>query len=505
VIATAIVALLAMATLALFARNAIDHPPIYDELLHVLAARGIVATGAPSVADGTYTRALAYSQAVAWTFEIRGDDLVSARLPALIAGLLLVALVSGWISLRAGPVPGAVTAVVLVISPITVQMSVFARFYTFHALAVGVAAIAMFEATIPARPVLTRSVFAAVSIAALAAAWQLQDTTAIAALALAAAGALSLWIDRGYQPSTWRHGRLIIPLFAAALLVIVVTGWFVSRAGSRFVAASDWAAHHALEPQYYLIRGTDQLPLLWPLTPALAVLALTRWRRVAAYGAAFFAVAFLCHSIAAQKSMRYLFYAWPFLCAVLGCGIVVAAESGLHFVRGLRWVSWNSGTWAFAGLAALTMLMSQEGQRAAKWLGGDLLPFDHQEYELDWNEAAKSLAPVIRSHQVLVTSNSMKALYYIGDYDYEFNPSVVPETQSGLEFGKDYRTGRPVIGTVESLARVTRDDERVLVLVERKKIASGFFARTGVVRWLDNNCSELQTDVTGPLRAWSCD
>src|SRR4029453_3155661 len=123
--------------------------------------------------------------------------------------------------------------------------------------------------------------------------------------------------------------------------------WFVSRSGSRFVAASDWAAHHALEPQYYLIRGADQLPLLWPLSPALAVLALTRWRRVAAYGAAFFAVAFLCHSIAAQKSMRYLFYAWPFLCAVLGCGIAVAAESGLHFVRGLKSVSKTPATWAF--------------------------------------------------------------------------------------------------------------------------------------------------------------
>src|SRR5688572_30870423 len=76
----AVVAFVALAMLALFARSAIDHPPIYDELLHVLAARGIVETGAPLVADGRYTRALMYSQAVAWAFKIRGDDLVSARL-----------------------------------------------------------------------------------------------------------------------------------------------------------------------------------------------------------------------------------------------------------------------------------------------------------------------------------------------------------------------------------------------------------------------------------------
>ena len=115
----------------------------------------------------------------------------------------------------------------------------------------------------------------------------------------------------------------------------------------------------------------------------------------------------------------------------------------------------------------------------------------------------QSLASAIGSHQVLVTSNSMKALYYIGDYDYEFNPSVVPETRSGVEFGTDYRTGRPVIGTVESLARVTQGGERVLVLVERKKIASALLRTTGVVDWLDENCSELQTVATGPLRAWT--
>jgi hypothetical protein len=500
----AIVVCLAMATLAVLARSAIDRPPIYDELLHVLAARGIVETGSPTVADGTYQRALVYSRAVAWTFEIRGDDLISARLPALMAGLLLVAVVSGWITLRAGVAPGAVTAIVLAISPITVQMSVFARFYTFHALAIAVAVIAAFEAAAPTRPALSRLLLAGASIAALIAAWQLQEITAIAMLGLGIAGSLTFWMDRRGPGSAVGYGRLV-SLMVATLLAIVVIGWFFSRWGSRFLAVSPWAADHALEPQYYLIRAADQLPLLWPLAPGLAILALTRWSRLAAYAAAFFAVCFFFQSIAAQKATRYLFYAWPFLCVVLGCGIATAARSGLHVIRGQRWISRRSGTSAFVVLAAITILMSQEGQRALKWLSGGLRPFDNEAYELDWTEAVQSLASAIDNHQVLVTSNSMKALYYIGDYDFEFNPSVVPETGSGLEFGVDYRTGRPVIGTVESLARVTQDAERVLVLVERKKIASPFFAHTGVVGWLDNNCSELQTVATGPLRAWTCD
>ena len=504
VTSVAVVACVAIAALAVLARSAIDHPPIYDELLHVLAARGIVETGSPSVADGSYSRALVYSRAVALAFEIRGDNLISARLPALIAGLLLVAVVSGWITLRAGPVPGVVTGIILAISPITVQMSVFARFYTFHALAIAVAVITAFEATAPTRAATSRLLLAGLSIAAVIAAWQLQEITLIAVLGLVVGCALTFWMARRDAGEQLRHSRLIGP-FVAILFAIAVFGWFFTQSSSRFLVASLWAADHAVEPRYYLIRGADQLPLLWPLAPALAILTLTRWKRLGAYVAALFAVCLLAQSIAAQKSMRYLFYAWPFLCAVLGCGIAAAASSGLNFMRRQRWTSGLSGPTAFAVLAAITILMSQEGQRTLKWLSGDLQPFDSRAYETDWSDAVQSLAFAIGSHQVLVTSNSMKALYYIGDYDYEFNPSVVPETRSGEEFGTDYRTGRPVIGTVESLARVTQDGERVLVLVERRKIVSDFFARTGIVGWLNNNCPELQTVATGPLRAWSCD
>ena len=183
----------------------------------------------PSVADGSYSRALVYSRAVALAFEIRGDDLISARLPALIAGLLLVAVVSGWITLRAGPVPGAVTGIVLAISPITVQMSVFARFYTFHALAIAVAVIAAFEATAPARSAPSRLLLAGACIAALIAAWQLQETTADcrARSRRSPVRWLSGWTVaiRGSRCATaGDHGP-----FVAILLAIVVTGWFFSR------------------------------------------------------------------------------------------------------------------------------------------------------------------------------------------------------------------------------------------------------------------------------------
>jgi hypothetical protein len=366
-----------------------------------------------------------------------------------------------------------------------------------------VAVIAAFEAAAPARSALVRLLLVAACVAALFAAWQLQEVTVIALLGLGIAVLVAAWVDRRASWNLRRHGgRLAFGL--TGLLVVVGIAWFFSRSGSRFMSASLWAADRALEPQFYLIRGAGQLPLLWPLAPVLTAMALLRWNRPVIFAAAFFVVCLVFHSIAAQKALRYFFYAWPFLCAVLGCGIAAAVHYGLRYLRAQGWNTGRQRASAVVMLAAITILMSQEGQRTLKWMSGELQPFDNAEYELDWTAAVQSLESEIREHHVLVTSNSMKALYFIGDYDVEFNPSVVPETRSGEEFGMDYRTGRPVIGTVGSLARVTGGAERVLVLVERRKVASPFFAHTGIVEWLDGNCLEIQMSATGPLRAWTC-
>src|SRR4030095_11365113 len=116
--------------------------------------------------------------------EIGGDAPIAARLPALLAALLLVGMVSGWITWRAGSASGLATAIVLATSPITVQMSVFARFYTFNALSIAIAMIAAFEAMVPVRSVLSRVLLAAICMTALFAAWRIQDTTVFAVLGL---------------------------------------------------------------------------------------------------------------------------------------------------------------------------------------------------------------------------------------------------------------------------------------------------------------------------------
>src|SRR5688572_21160131 len=119
-----VVAILGALLLAAASRVGLHHPPHYDELLHALAAHGVMQTGEPAIADGFYLRAELYTRIVALAYNVAGESLVSARLPALLSGMLLVAFIGVWTTRKAGLVAGALTVVLLALLPITVEMSV---------------------------------------------------------------------------------------------------------------------------------------------------------------------------------------------------------------------------------------------------------------------------------------------------------------------------------------------------------------------------------------------
>ena len=60
----------------------------------------------------------------------------------------------------------------------------------------------------------------------------------------------------------------------------------------------------------------------------------------------------------------------------------------------------------------------------------------------DWPAELDVLRPLAQEPAILVTSSGMKAIYYLGDYDFELNANVVDETDTRRDFGIDERTGR---------------------------------------------------------------
>ena len=79
-----------LAALAVFTIG-LDRPPEFDELYHVLAARGWLATGELRIADGLYERTALYSMLIGLLFERLGESLVVARLPSVAASAVLAA------------------------------------------------------------------------------------------------------------------------------------------------------------------------------------------------------------------------------------------------------------------------------------------------------------------------------------------------------------------------------------------------------------------------------
>ena len=104
----------------------------------------------------------------------------------------------------------------------------------------------------------------------------------------------------------------------------------------------------------------------------------------------------------------------------------------------------------------------------------------------------------------VITSNSMKALYYLGRYDLELNATIVPETDTQAEFGRDERTGRRVISRPESVSRALSGPGDSLVVLETEKIGRASGVPTDAFDVIRERCLEIALPESTLLRAWRC-
>jgi len=486
----------------------IDHLPQYDELFHFLAARGIRDHGKPVIADGIYDRAELFTWLVAGAIKAFGDSLAAARIPSLLASAGLLMLVTIWVTRRVDLLAGLTAAIVLCVLPTTLDLAVFIRFYTLHALLVMGMSIAVFEAAAPERTPRQRIWLAFLAVALLIPALHLQVTTVIA-LAAVAAGVAAV-LQRRYWNIALRFVRRHWALTAAAVVAVLAGGLFaLTKLGmlNDFLTAPLWASPSANRPQYYLLELAREAPLLWPLFPVAVLIAfLFGNRRLTVFAAVVLLFALLVHSIAAAKTMRYIYYALPFLCVVWGCALSGLC-SGLARVdlRSTGLVSKNVAPLALL-VAAVVLVLSQEGQRAARLAFGKLPsdPKANYDGETDWSPAVPPVRPLLASANRVVTSNAMKALYYFGRYDYDLNATIVPETLSGVEFGLDERTGRHAISTAQSIAQVLGMPGTTVVILEEMRLGNPAGVPADAVDTIAQRCSVVAVPAAAGLRAWSC-
>jgi len=184
--------LLLLVSLLLFSFN-LERPPHPDELYHILAARGILESGEPRIAEGLYVRGYPFTWIVAQSFALFGESLASARLPSVVATALLVAVLFLWLWREAGPAAAWIGAGLYAISPFAVQIAQFARFYAIQSLFFLIGSLLVYELLFRPRSRSRRLLLGLVAAAGFAFAAELQPTTlmgiaAVAAWALPIAG-----------------------------------------------------------------------------------------------------------------------------------------------------------------------------------------------------------------------------------------------------------------------------------------------------------------------------
>jgi hypothetical protein len=210
---------------------------------------------------------------------------------------------------------------------------------------------------------------------------------------------------------------------------------------------------------FYQLELIQRYPTLWPVFPFLALLAAATRPRPALFCCCIFIPSFAILSLAPFKHFIYIYFIMPFLFVVWAVAlarlgyvlwrcIVTATERALAQLA--PELPRRPFQWGLIGLGVLFLIVSN-GAPARTLLKPFGITLGADETLADWATAAAVLQPWLGQASIILTPDDVHAVYYLGDYDIAVNPSRLSEVPGGHAFSLDPRTGRPVVGTADSL------------------------------------------------------
>jgi hypothetical protein len=248
-------------------------------------------------------------------------------------------------------------------------------------------------------------------------------------------------------------------LLGAAVLAAAVFSGLLGELIARYRHTPLHALPVRNQVWFYHVALIERYPSLWPLFPVLALLAIAIKPRAALFCLSIFVPGLVLLSFGGMKQFTYLAFLLPFLfvvwaialaglLAVLRDAIVSITDRALQAVapdlprRPARYVL----------IAGCIMFLILANGAPARTL---LLPFGialtPEGAPVDWAAAREELQPMIDSASLVLTTQELHALYYLGRYDVTVSASRLSEIEGDQEFGLDDRTGRPIVSSAESL------------------------------------------------------
>jgi hypothetical protein len=395
---------------------------------------------------------------VALSYRIFGESLASARLPAVLFVALVAPLLFVWVRREAGSLAAWFTATLFLTSPFAVEIAQFSRFYALQVFSFTGGTMCAYYALAAGNPWRRSILLAAAAAGMFALALWLQVTTFMGLIGIAVWIVTALvWrflILSSADSAARNRGLVAALIFAAALAVaaMIVLGkmqWAIDR----YRYAPLFAARTVDEFWYYHVRFLLLYPTLWTLVGVLAIAAVLRNARLGWLAIAIFGVSFLLASFAGQKEMRYFCFAQPFIAMLWGLGLAQIAPALSAWLQASRQQLQHvpsGGVIVYVALAVV-VVMNPFWLRSATIIGNVALPGETA--KTDWRAAQVLLSPLIKSSEIVITTEELGAIYFLGRSDVRYSPNKIQEipVDQRHEFGIDPRLGLPIISEPDSL------------------------------------------------------
>ncbi len=472
-----------------------------DEIFHVLAGRSWSEHGTLRILDGEYRRAALLTKTIGLIYRLTGSDsLFVARCVPIAATAILMTSMVLWIGRRAGLVAAGAAALLMLFNSQMMLASVFARFYSPQALLVWLASIAVF-ASLEARSRRRVAWLALGALTALAISFRLQVTTIVAA------GAIGLWVAIEAWFAGWLTDLLRKPLVRLLLLpglivLAAAAAWVIGQFGGRFFEAPLWAQSNADDYLFFLRTWMTAMPLLVVGFPVAFLLAWQINPRVARFGLVMTLVPLAAQSLGAMKSSRYVCYVLPYFLLVWAFACARADK----FLR--RRLS-DSGIVSSATIVLLALgaflVFAQGGYRRTALLylhaGGSTLlhpsKFAQPIVDRPWTEHAAALAALARNAPLVVNNDDLRGLYHLGRHDILINLARIDEIIPPHEFSRDFRTGRPVVGSPGAVDGMLRCLPGGLIVVTNTSWRNPLYVTAPVADGIEQSAVPVTPGIAG--------